>query len=148
MRQPFVLAALAAVLLSGTAAAEPLFNRIATFAVPQNLPADRDPKKKTVSEIVAANGDGTLLAYTDAEQKALGLVDITDPESPKPAGFVPLDGEPTSVTILGDKAFVAVVTSGDNFKEPAGHLATVDLKTKQVVAKCDLGGQPDSVTLT
>lgn len=148
MRQPFVLAALAAVLLSGTAMAEPLFNRIATFSVPQNLPADRDPKKKTVSEIIAANGDGTLLAYTDAEQKALGIIDIADPANPRPAGFVPLEGESTSVTILGDKAFVAVVTSGDNFKEPAGHLATVDLKTKQVVAKCDLGGQPDSVTLT
>ncbi|MGX1744076.1 esterase-like activity of phytase family protein [Bosea sp. NPDC055353] len=148
MRQPLVLAALAAVLLSGTAMAEPLFNRIATFSVPQNLPADRDPKKKTVSEIIAANGDGTLLAYTDAEQKALGIIDIADPAHPKPAGFVPLEGESTSVTILGDKAFVAVVTSGDNFKEPAGHLATVDLKTKQVVAKCDLGGQPDSVTLT
>lgn len=148
MRQPLVLAALAAVLLSGTAMAEPLFNRIATFSVPQNLPADRDPKKKTVSEIIAANGDGTLLAYTDAEQKALGIIDIADPANPKPAGFVPLEGESTSVTILGDKAFVAVVTSGDNFKEPAGHLATVDLKTKQVVAKCDLGGQPDSVTLT
>lgn len=148
MRQPFVLAALAAVLLSGTAVAEPLFNRIATFSVPQNLPADRDPAKKTVSEIIAANGDGTLLAYTDAEQKALGLIDIADPANPRPAGFVPLEGESTSVTIFGDKAFVAVVTSGDNFKEPAGHLATVDLKTKQVVAKCDLGGQPDSVTLT
>lgn len=148
MRQPLVLAALAAVMLSGTAMAEPLFNRIATFSVPQNLPADRDPAKKTVSEIVAANGDGTLLAYTDAEQKALGIIDIADPANPKPAGFVPLEGETTSVTILGDKAFVAVVTSGDNFKEPAGHLATVDLKTRQVVAKCDLGGQPDSVTLT
>lgn len=148
MRQPFVLAALASLLLAGTAAAEPMFNRIATFSVPLNLPADRDASKKTVSEIVASNEAGTLLAYTDAEQKALGLVDIADPANPKPAGFVPLEGESTSVTILGNKAFVAVVTSGDNFKEPAGHLATVDLATKQVVAKCDLGGQPDSVTLT
>src|SRR6218665_3341615 len=110
MRQPLVLAALAAVLLSGTAMAEPLFNRIATFSVPQNLPAGSDPAKKTVSEIIAANGDGTLLAYTDAEQKALGIIDIADPANPKPAGFVPLEGESTSVTILGDKAFVAVVT--------------------------------------
>ncbi|MGN6095951.1 MAG: esterase-like activity of phytase family protein [Bosea sp. (in: a-proteobacteria)] len=148
MRQPLALAALASLLLAGTAGAEPLFNRVATFSVPQNLPADRDPTKKTVSEIIAASEDGMLLAYTDGEQKALGLIDITDPANPKPAGFVPLEGESTSVTILGDKAFVAVVTSGDNFKEPAGHLATVDLKTKQVVAKCDLGGQPDSVTLT
>ena len=148
MRNPFVLAALASVLLGGTALAEPMFNRIATFSVPQNLPADRDASKKTVAEIIAANEAGTLLAYTDAEQKALGIIDITTANAPKPAGFVPLGGESTSVTILGDKAFVAVVTSGDNFKEPTGHLATVDLKTKQVVATCDLGGQPDSVTLT
>ena len=90
MRQPLVLAALAAVLLSGTAMAEPLFNRIATFSVPQNLPADRDPKKKTVSEIIAANGDGTLLAYTDAEQKALGIIDIADPTKPREiASYIP-----------------------------------------------------------
>lgn len=148
MRSPLVLATLSAMLLSSAAWAEPMFNRIATFSVPLNLPADRDPGKKTVAEIIAANEDGTLLAYTDGEQKALGLIDITTPGAPKPAGFVPLGGESTSVTILGGKAFVAVVTSGDNFKEPAGHLATVDLKTKQVVATCDLGGQPDSITLS
>lgn len=148
MRQPLALAALASLLLAGTAGAEPLFNRVATFSVPDNLPQGRDRSRKTVSEIIAASEDGRLLAYTDAEQKALGIIDITTPETPRPAGFVQLEGESTSVTILGDKAFVAVVTSGDNFKEPAGHLATVDLKTKQVVAKCDLGGQPDSVTLT
>ena len=84
MRQPLVLAAFTSLLLSGTAMAEPMFNRIATFSVPLNLPADRDAAKKTVAEIVAANEDGTLLAYTDAEQKALGIVDIATPEAPKP----------------------------------------------------------------
>ena len=67
MRQPLVLAALATLLAGGTALAEPTFNRIATFQVPLNLPADRDAKKKTVAEITAANEAGTLLAYTDAE---------------------------------------------------------------------------------
>lgn len=148
MRKPLVLAALATLLAGGTALAEPNFNRIATFQVPLNLPADRDPKKKTVAEIVAANETGTLLAYTDAEQKAIGLIDITTANAPKPAGFVPVGGEPTSVVILGERAFAVVVSSGDNFKEPAGHLATIDLKTKQVTAKCELGGQPDSITLT
>lgn len=148
MRKPIALAALATFLLGGTALAEPMFNRIATFQVPLNLPADRDPKKKTVSEIIAANEAGTLLAYTDAEQKAIGLVDIATANAPKAAGFVPVEGEPTSVVILGERAFAVVVSSGDNFKEPAGHLATIDLKTKQVTAKCELGGQPDSITLT
>lgn len=148
MRKFLVLAALATLLAGGTALAEPNFNRIATFQVPLNLPADRDAKKKTVSEIISANEAGTLLAYTDAEQKAIGLIDITMANEPKPAGFIPVGGEPTSVVILGERAFAVVVSSGDNFKEPAGHLATIDLKTKQVAAKCELGGQPDSITLT
>jgi hypothetical protein len=148
MRKPLVLAALATLLAGGTALAEPNFNRIATFQVPLNLPSDRDPSKKTVSEIITANEAGTLLAYTDAEQKAIGLVDITTANVPKPGGFVPVGGEPTSVVILGERAFAVVVTSGDNFKEPAGHLATIDLTSKQVTAKCELGGQPDSITLT
>ena len=76
MRKPLALAALATLLLGGTAMAEPMFNRIATFSVPDNLPAGRDLKKKTVAEIIAANEAGTLLAYTDAEQKGIGLIDI------------------------------------------------------------------------
>ncbi|MDU0338324.1 esterase-like activity of phytase family protein [Bosea rubneri] len=148
MRKPLALAALATLLLGGTAMAEPTFNRIATFSVPDNLPAGRDLKKKTVAEIIAANEAGTLLAYTDAEQKGIGLIDIAMASAPRPAGFVPVEGEPTSVVILGERAFAAVVTSGDNFKQPAGHLAAIDLKTKQVTATCELGGQPDSITLS
>jgi hypothetical protein len=152
MRKPFVmplaLAGLASLLMGGAASAEPIFNRIGTFSVPLNLPAGRDPKTKSVAEIIAANEAGTLLAYTDGEQKGVGLIDITDAAAPKPAGFVPAGGETTSLVILGQRAFVAVVTSGDDFKQPAGHLATIDLATKQVVATCDLGGQPDSITLS
>ena len=152
MRKPFVmplaLAGLASLLMGGAASAEPMFNRIATFSVPLNLPAGRDPKTKSVAEIIAANEAGTLLAYTDGEQKGVGLIDITDAAAPKPAGFVPAGGETTSLVILGQRVFVAVVTSGDDFKQPAGHLATIDLATKQVVATCDLGGQPDSITLS
>ncbi|MBN9445597.1 MAG: alkaline phosphatase, partial [Bosea sp.] len=104
MRKPLAFAALATVLLGGTALAEPMFNRIATFSVPSNLPAGRDPKQKTVAEIIAANEAGTLLAYTDAEQKGIGLIDIAAASAPKPAGFVSVEGEPTSVVVLGDRA--------------------------------------------
>ena len=45
MRHASVLAALASLMLTGTALAEPVFNRIATFQVPLNLPSDRDPAK-------------------------------------------------------------------------------------------------------
>lgn len=138
--------AAALVLSTATAGAETaaMFNRIATFPILANLPADRDQGKETVAEIVAATEDGMTLVYTDSEQEALGLVDIADAKAPKPAGFVPLDGEPTSVAVVGGKAYVAVNTS-ESFTAPAGHLAVVDLAGKTVEATCDLGGQPDSV---
>jgi hypothetical protein len=140
-------AALAAALLAGTAlsaAAEPVFNRVATFPVLANLPADRDAGKPTVAEIITASEDGQLLVYTDSPQEGVGFIDLANPEAPKPAGFLPLGGEPTSVTIVGGKALVAVVKSKDKAK-PAGELAVVDLAKKTVDATCDLGGQPDSV---
>ncbi|MBB3809604.1 esterase-like activity of phytase family protein [Pseudochelatococcus contaminans] len=144
-----ILLAIAAGLLSATAlsAAEPLnFNRVSVFPVIRNLPAGADPKEETVSEIIATNAEGTLLVYTDSPGGRIGLVDITDAAAPKPAGTVALDGEPTSVVVAGNKAFVAVNTS-KSYKEPSGFLAVVDLAGKTVEKKIDLGGQPDSVAL-
>ncbi len=142
-----MLGAAFAAMAASPAFADQVFNRIASFPIVRNMPADRDAKSKTVAEIIAATADGNLLAYTDAEQKALGLIDITDPAAPRPAGFVPLTGEPTSVSIRGRKAFVAVDTSPSKDK-PSGHLATVDLDRKTVDGTCDLQGQPDSVKAT
>lgn len=122
------------------------FNRISYFAAVNNLPAERDRSKKSVAEIVAATEDGMLLAYTDGEQKALGLVDIRDPAQPKPAGFIALDGEPTSVVITAGKALVAVNTSS-RFVQPEGSLVVIDLKTRAIVERCTLLGQPDSLAL-
>ncbi len=134
-------ALLAATTLSGHA--EMVFNRIATFPVVANVPTGTE-EAEHVAEIITASEDGMLLAYTDSPGKGLGLLDIADPANPKPVGYVDLGGEPTSVKIIGDKAFVGVVTS-ESFTQPSGHLAVVDLATKAVVATCDLGGQPDSV---
>ncbi|MGQ4273192.1 esterase-like activity of phytase family protein [Terrihabitans sp. B22-R8] len=144
MRAP--LLTLSAMLLAGTApaSAAEMFNRVATFPVVRNLPEGADIEKKTIAEIISATEDGNLLAYTDSERGALGLVDIIDPAQPKPAGFVQLEGEPTSVKIVGGRAYVAVNTS-ESYTSPDGHLAVVDLATKAVVAKCELGGQPDSI---
>ena len=66
------------------------FNRIATFEAFRNVPAGRTVSKKSVAEIVAASEDGRLLAYTDGEQQGIGLIDITNPASPQPAGFIPV----------------------------------------------------------
>lgn len=122
------------------------FNRVSYFAAVNNLPTQRDRSKKSVAEIVAASEDGMMLAYTDGEQLALGLVDIRDPSQPKAAGFVALEGEPTSVVISAGKALVAVNTS-KSFVQPEGVLVVIDLKSQKIVERCKLLGQPDSLAL-
>lgn len=122
------------------------FNRIATFESFRNVPAGRTVSKKSIAEIVAASEDGRLLAYTDGEQKGIGLIDITQPDTPKPAGFIPVDGEPTSVVFLGGK-IVAAVNASKLFFQPEGHLVTIDLASRKVMETCNLQGQPDSVAL-
>lgn len=149
MKSLSITAALAVVLASSTAStaiAEPVFNRIASFAVADNLPADADPKSVTSSEIIAASEDGNMLVYSDSPLKAIGFIDITDAKAPKAGGIVSFDGEPTSVAMTGGKALVAVNTS-ESFTSPSGMLATVDVASKTVDATCDIGGQPDSIAL-
>ena len=140
------LAALLAASTASTASAEPVFNRIASFAVADNLSADADKKSGTSAEIITASEDGNLLVYSDSPLKAIGFIDITDPRAPKAGGILSFEGEPTSVAIAGAKALVAVNTR-ESFVKPSGFLATVDLATKTMDAACDLGGQPDSVAI-
>ncbi len=128
------------------AAAEPVFNRIASFAVADNLPEGDARKEATSAEIITATEDGNTLIYSDSPGKRIGLIDITDAKTPKPAGIVGFDGEPTSVAVAGGKALVAVNTS-ESFTKPSGFLATVDVASKRIEATCDLGGQPDSVAV-
>ncbi|WP_428698021.1 esterase-like activity of phytase family protein [Stappia sp.] len=144
-----VLGALAAALLGSTvaASADPVFNRIASFPVNTNLPADLDQKTETSAEIIAATADGQMLVYSDSPLGAIGFVDIADPAAPKPAGIVRVDGEPTSVTVLGGKVFAGVNTS-ESYTAPSGNLAVIDIASKTIEASCDLGGQPDSVALS
>lgn len=141
---------LAALLLASTAlsaGAEPVFNRVASFPVAQNLPSEKDPKSVTSAEIIAATPDGMTLVYSDSPLGGIGFVDITDVKAPKAGGFVSLEGEPTSVTVSGTKALVAINTS-ESKTSPSGRLAVVDIASKAVETTCDLGGQPDSVALS
>lgn len=142
-------ATLAAVLLAGTtlsAAAEPVFNRIASFPVAANLPEGSDAKAVSSAEIVTASDDGMTLVYSDSPLGAIGFIDIADPRAPKPLGIVKMDGEPTSVAAHGKKVLAAVNTS-ESKASPSGKLVTVDLATRAAEASCDLGGQPDSVAI-
>jgi hypothetical protein len=149
MKTRSLTAALAAVLAASVApaaSAEPVFNRIASFAVADNLPDGADMATPTSAEIIAATEDGNTLVYSDSPNKAIGFVDISDAKAPKAGGTVRLDGEPTSVTVAGAKVLVAVNTR-ESYTNPSGVLAQVDLASKTVEATCDIGGQPDSIAL-
>ncbi|KCV81397.1 hypothetical protein ATO10_12349 [Actibacterium atlanticum] len=131
-------------LTAGTASAEMNFNRIASFATPLNMAEGEDTSRESSAEIIAATADGMMLAYTDSPLEALGLIDITDPANPRPAGNIMLDGEPTSVAIIGTTAYVGVNTS-ESYVAPSGFLKSFDLTTKAETGSCALSGQPDSI---
>ncbi|OCW59227.1 esterase-like activity of phytase family protein [Hoeflea olei] len=133
-----------ALIAASASAAEMNFNRIASFATPLNMAAGEDQNRETSSEIIAASEDGMRLVYTDSPLGVIGMIDIADPAAPKPLGNIDMGGEPTSVTIVGGSAFVAVNTSKD-YVNVGGKLVSVDLDGKSVTAECDLGGQPDSI---
>lgn len=142
------LLALTAILASSAAFpayADVNFNRIASFPVASNLPADADAKQVTSSEIITASEDGNTLVYSDSPLGAIGFIDITDPKAPKAGGIVKIDGEPTSVTVVAGKVLAGVNTSKSKV-EPSGNLTVINLSSKAIETSCDLGGQPDSVT--
>ncbi len=138
------LTAVLAMMAALPALADQNFNRIATFATPDNMAAGEDRAAVTSAEIITASDDGMMLVYTDSPLGVLGLIDITDPKAPKPLGNIAVGGEPTTAQIIGGFAYAGVNTS-ESFTAPSGKLVTVDLATKAVVAECDLGGQPDAV---
>ena len=120
------------------------FNRIASFATPDNMTEGEDRQRETSPEIIAATPDGMRLVYTDSPLGVLGMIDISDAANPKPMGNIELGGEPTSVTVVGNAAYVGINTS-KSFTDPSGQLAVIDIDSKQQLVACDLGGQPDSV---
>lgn len=126
------------------ALAEPVFNRIASFATPGNMAEGEDLARESSAEIISASEDGMMLVYTDSPLGVVGLVDIADPKAPKAMGNIKVGGEPTTAVFVGGMIFAGVNTS-ESFVAPSGKVVTVDPATKAVVAECDIGGQPDSV---
>ncbi|MBO6604821.1 MAG: esterase-like activity of phytase family protein [Roseicyclus sp.] len=142
MTTRFLTLTSALALMAGPALADMNFNRIASFAVSENSPEAAE----TSAEIIAATGDGMTLVYTDSPLEALGFIDITDPAAPMPAGIVELDGEPTSVAVVGNYALAGVNTS-ESYTEPSGYLVEIDVTDRRELGRCDLPGQPDSVAI-
>ncbi|MCO5080806.1 MAG: esterase-like activity of phytase family protein [Rhizobiaceae bacterium] len=144
------LALLTAALMASAALpanADMMFNRVATFAVADNLPADIKKETPTSSEIITATEDGNTLVYSDSPLGAVGFVDITDPRAPKAGGIVKINGEPTSVVVAGGKVLAGVNTS-ESKTNPSGNLTVIDIASKAIETTCDLGGQPDSLALS
>ncbi len=120
-----------------------VFQRIATFPVFLNT----DEDAQTGAEIVSASEDGRLLIYTDSQSERLGFVDIAEPGAPKPQGVLAMSGEPTSVAVSGPYA-LAVVDTSPSFSAPSGELVVVNLTTRDIERRIDLGGQPDSIAVS
>ncbi|SMX45442.1 esterase-like activity of phytase family protein [Actibacterium lipolyticum] len=131
-------------LTAGAASAEMNFNRIASIATIGNMAEGEDTARESSAEIVAATADGMTLVYTDSPLEVLGLIDITDPKAPAPKGNIELGGEPTSVAVVGASALVGVNTS-ESYTAPSGYIASINTADGSETARCDLGGQPDSV---
>ncbi|MEL6168301.1 MAG: esterase-like activity of phytase family protein [Pseudomonadota bacterium] len=130
-------------LCAGAASADS-FNRIASFETWKNIADGEDTQVETSAEIIDATPDGMTLVYTDSPLGTIGMIDISDPANPAPLGNVALPGEPTSVSIVGNRAYVGVNTS-ESYTDPSGSLAVIDLESKEIVTTCDIGGQPDSI---
>ncbi|EIM75154.1 hypothetical protein A33O_09139 [Nitratireductor aquibiodomus RA22] len=146
-RHAIILGLLASTAVILPAHADMAFNRIATFPVAENLPADADVTTETSSEIIARSADGKTLIYSDSPLGGVGFVDIGDANTPKAGGMLRLDGEPTSVGVAGQKAIAAVNTS-ESYTSPSGNLVVIDMAAKTAEKSCDLGGQPDSVAVS
>lgn len=121
------------------------FARIATFANYQN---NTDLADETVSEIVSATANGRTLVYTDGVLGRIGFVDIGNPYAPSPTGSLQLGGEPTSVSVLGNRLALVAVNTSESFTDPSGDLLVVDINQRSVLAKFALGGQPDSLDIS
>ncbi|MEV1168552.1 esterase-like activity of phytase family protein [Nonomuraea sp. NPDC049784] len=131
----------------------PAFQRTATYPVFQNRPAGEDPASATVAEISAVSEDGRTLIYTDALARRIGFLDISRPGSPHGLGTLSLaalgdaEDEPTSVAVLGQYVLVVVNTSA-GYSTPSGRLDVISLRDRKRVTSFDLGGQPDSITIS
>lgn len=131
-------------LSASAASADRNFNRIASFPVVENMAEGEDTNRESSPEIIDVTADGMTLVYTDSPLEALGRIDITDPSNPSALGNVDIGGEPTSVAVIGQTAFVGVNTS-ESYIAPSGLLKAIDVANGAELAACDLGGQPDSV---
>jgi DNA-binding beta-propeller fold protein YncE len=101
-----------------------------------------------VAEIIAATPDGKTLIFTNAEEKRLGFVNLSNPASPSLLGNLDLGalGEPTSVAVTPNGQYAVVAILRD--PQP-GLLVFVNVDTRQITGQLQLRGiGPDSLAIT
>ncbi len=135
---------LACVMATPAALSDMNFNRIAAFPTYENMANGEDRTRESSAEIIDVTRDGMTLVYTDSPLGTIGMIDITNPRAPRPLGNISLNGEPTSVVVIGNTAYVGVNTS-ESYTQPSGRVAVVDLESQQITKTCPLDGQPDAL---
>lgn len=129
---------------------------VGSLFVPENVLPGDPTNAITSAEIVDITADGAMLVYTDALAARIGFIDIRDPAKPVARGALDVPGDPTSLAIHRSWVLVAVNTSQDpdgagplnRYNAPSGELLVIDLATRTTVRTIDLGGQPDSITVS
>ena len=106
-----------------------------------------------VAEIVTATPDGMRLFYTNASGEKVGILDISDPASPKGLGSISVSGEPTSAAISVDGRYLAVaVRNGDSLNNAIpGTLGIYDISLPDKtlhIGNITVGIGPDSLACT
>ncbi len=137
---------LAAIITTSVADADS-FKRIASWSTASNLPSGKEYKTETSAEIITVSKDGKTLIYSDSPLGGIGFIDIRNEAKPKAAGFLSLNGEPTSVSV-SKKYVLAGINTSKSYTRPSGSLVTVDIKKQTIISQCELGGQPDSVAVS
>lgn len=107
-----------------------------------------------VAEIISATPDGNTLVYTNAGDGQVGLLDIRDPQNPRPLSNIDVSdiGEPTAVAVTPNSRYALVTVlnlAEDIADQQPGILVFIDLARQEIAARVPLMGiGPDNLSVT
>jgi hypothetical protein len=135
--------------LMGTACAQPQappaeFVPLATYKIAEGH-----------AEILAATADGQTLLFSNSMRHSVGVLDLSDPKSPRQIASIPVPGEPTSVAVHDSWAAVSIRLDQPRKNAPPpkfapGQVWILDLANPaepQVVSRLNIGWHPDCLKI-
>jgi DNA-binding beta-propeller fold protein YncE len=123
-------------------------------AMPAFAPLHRHVIEGSAAEIVAASSDGNRIAYTNKDEKEVGLLDIRNPQNPETQAIIDVSnlGEPTAVAITPNDRYALVTildTTATIEAQQPGMLVFIDLERQEIAAQLQLSGiGPDNLKIT